>query len=288
MLWIVDVKAWRIKTGGNLRSYGYLDHGDALCNRPGKRNNIHFSRNSIYIYSKKISPTPISATADQNIKKLEKAILALNNDINRMRTESKWKSEAWCSYRSEYSDETETLWVKFTILFDERRKREKHSPTKIYNVLSDLSLTTLAKFYRHQKSPQMTSSKLGSREKERKKITPLRLAALMRSNGMEPPFLQLANNDNDNVAKMIFPDSLKAHLELRDVWYSVNEDIVLCDVPTEFEKHIERVVLDDDDRISDEFYHNSSNNKFMREEYRACLVRIIGLGGRSIVGATRS
>jgi len=54
------------------------------------------------------------------------------------------------SYRSEYSPETETLWVEFTALFDERRKREKRSPTKMYNVLSEeigLSPFTLAKFY---------------------------------------------------------------------------------------------------------------------------------------------
>jgi len=31
--------------------------------------------------------------SDPSIKKLEKAILALNNEINRMRTETEWKSE---------------------------------------------------------------------------------------------------------------------------------------------------------------------------------------------------
>ncbi|CAG8779629.1 11645_t:CDS:2, partial [Ambispora leptoticha] len=69
-------------------------------------------------------------------------------------TEAEWKSEARSrgqasiqSYRSEYSTETETLWVEFTVLFDERRKREKRSPTKMYNALSgeiDLSPATLA------------------------------------------------------------------------------------------------------------------------------------------------
>jgi len=37
------------------------------------------------------------------------------------------------SHKSEYPDETETLWVEFTTLFNERRKREKRSPTKMYN-----------------------------------------------------------------------------------------------------------------------------------------------------------
>jgi len=64
------------------------------------------------------------------------------------------------SHKSEYPDETETLRVGFTALFNERRKREKRSPTKMYNALSleiDLSPSTLAKFYQHQKSPQRTS-----------------------------------------------------------------------------------------------------------------------------------
>ncbi|RHZ77001.1 hypothetical protein Glove_186g35 [Diversispora epigaea] len=41
-------------------------------------------------------------------------------------------------------------------LFDERRKREKCSHTKIYNALSieiNLSSATLASFYRHQRAP---------------------------------------------------------------------------------------------------------------------------------------
>ena len=64
------------------------------------------------------------------------------------------------SHKSEYPDETETLWFEFTALFNERRKRERRSPTKMYNVLSEeieLSPATLASFYRHQKSPQRTS-----------------------------------------------------------------------------------------------------------------------------------
>ncbi|KAF0468311.1 hypothetical protein F8M41_025851 [Gigaspora margarita] len=67
---------------------------------------------------------------------------------------------------------------------------------------------------------------------------------------------------------------LKTHLELRDVWHLINEDIVVHDIPIEFEKHIERVVLDDDDRILDEYYNNSSNRKFMKEEFR-CLNNLI-------------
>ena len=64
------------------------------------------------------------------------------------------------SHKSEYSDETETLWVEFTALFNERRKRDGRSPTKMYNALSEeigLSPATLASFYRHQKSLQKTS-----------------------------------------------------------------------------------------------------------------------------------
>jgi len=64
------------------------------------------------------------------------------------------------SHKSEYFDETETLWVEFTALFNEKRKRDGRSPTKTYNVLSEeigLSPATLARFYQHQKSRQRTS-----------------------------------------------------------------------------------------------------------------------------------
>ena len=40
-----------------------------------------------FIYIRKIMPS------DPSIQKLEKAILTLNNEINRMRTEIEWKSE---------------------------------------------------------------------------------------------------------------------------------------------------------------------------------------------------
>src|ERR1051325_6200775 len=61
---------------------------------------------------------------------------------------------------SEYTDEYETYWVEFTALFNNRRKREGRSPTQMYNILSieiGLSASTLASFYRHQKSPRRTS-----------------------------------------------------------------------------------------------------------------------------------
>lgn len=51
-------------------------------------------------------------------------------------------------------------WVEFTAIFDERRKKEKKSPTQLYNALSQeigLSPATLASFYRHQKNPRTTS-----------------------------------------------------------------------------------------------------------------------------------
>src|ERR1044072_6611592 len=61
---------------------------------------------------------------------------------------------------SEYTDEYETYWVEFTALFNNRKKREARSPTQLYNILSieiGLSASTLASFYRHQKSPRRTS-----------------------------------------------------------------------------------------------------------------------------------
>ncbi|CAG8711176.1 13762_t:CDS:2 [Acaulospora colombiana] len=89
-------------------------------------------------------PTSITPPVDPTIQKLKQDILSLQNEINKMRTEAEWKSEARSggqasatSYRSEYLVEIETLWVEFTTLFDERRKREKRSPTKMYNVLSE-------------------------------------------------------------------------------------------------------------------------------------------------------
>ncbi|RHZ54946.1 hypothetical protein Glove_421g116 [Diversispora epigaea] len=149
----------------------------------------------LFLIRKNISPaptpTPIPATADQKIKKLEQAFLSLQNEINKMRTEVEWRSEARSggqasitSFSSEYSTEIETLWVEFTALFDERRKREKCSPTKIYNALSieiNLSSATLASFYRHQKIPLKTSlDKIEAwiEKKTEKKITRLSLVVV--------------------------------------------------------------------------------------------------------------
>ncbi|CAH1766602.1 925_t:CDS:2, partial [Entrophospora sp. SA101] len=87
-------------------------------------------------------------------KNIEKAILALNNEISKMHTESEWKSE------TQSQDETEATWVEFTYLFDERRKREGRSPATMYNVLSEeigLGPATLSGFYRHQKKPHVTT-----------------------------------------------------------------------------------------------------------------------------------
>ncbi|KAF0408423.1 hypothetical protein F8M41_008502 [Gigaspora margarita] len=61
---------------------------------------------------------------------------------------------------SEYTEEYKTYWVEFTALFNNRRKRESRSPTQMYNISSikiGLSASTLASFYRHQKSPRRTS-----------------------------------------------------------------------------------------------------------------------------------
>ena len=51
-------------------------------------------------------------------------------------------------------------WVEFTAIFDQRRRRDGRSPTQMYNILSQeirLSPATLASFYRHQKTPRVTS-----------------------------------------------------------------------------------------------------------------------------------
>ncbi|CAJ0647499.1 7375_t:CDS:2 [Entrophospora sp. SA101] len=106
-------------------------------------------------------------SVDPATKNIEKTILALNNEISKMRTESEWKNETQSlgrasitSHRSEYPDETESTWVEFTYLFDERRKREGRSPATMYNVLSEeirLSPATLSGFYRHQKKPLVTT-----------------------------------------------------------------------------------------------------------------------------------
>ncbi|CAG8518287.1 14663_t:CDS:2 [Ambispora leptoticha] len=135
----------------------------------------------LYAQTTSSPPTPITPPVDPTIQKLQQDILSLQNEINKMRTEAEWKSEARSggqasatSHRSEYTIQTETLWVEFIALFDERRKREKRSPTKMYNAISGeigLSPATLASFYHHQKSSQITSlDKIGSWiEKEGKK-----------------------------------------------------------------------------------------------------------------------
>ncbi|CAG8534238.1 5941_t:CDS:2 [Ambispora leptoticha] len=72
---------------------------------------------------------------DPVTQKFKQDILALQNKIAQMETEAEWKSEARSrgqvsvqSFRSEYPTEIETLWVEFTAIFNERRKREKRSP----------------------------------------------------------------------------------------------------------------------------------------------------------------
>ncbi|POG81140.1 hypothetical protein GLOIN_2v1510815 [Rhizophagus irregularis DAOM 181602=DAOM 197198] len=106
---------------------------------------------------------------------LERTVLTLSNELQRMRTEAEWRndtasqagsnrfsstSHVSMGQYSEYTDEYETYWVEFTALFNNRRKREGRSPTQLYNILSieiGLSASTLASFYRHQKSPRRTS-----------------------------------------------------------------------------------------------------------------------------------
>ncbi|CAG8549778.1 16026_t:CDS:2 [Cetraspora pellucida] len=115
---------------------------------------------------------PSDGSRDNN---LEKIILTLSNELQRMRTEAEWKndtasqagsnrfsstSHVSMGHYSEYTEEYETYWVEFTALFNNRRKKESRSPTQMYNILSieiGLSASTLASFYRHQKSPRTTS-----------------------------------------------------------------------------------------------------------------------------------
>ncbi|CAG8605158.1 12732_t:CDS:2 [Ambispora gerdemannii] len=90
----------------------------------------------VFIYLRKyVSPTPISTTLDVDIRELKRDMLALKNDHARIENDLEWRSEvrsrgqaSITNLRSEYSTEIETLWVEFTVLFDERRKREKYSP----------------------------------------------------------------------------------------------------------------------------------------------------------------
>ncbi|POG73387.1 uncharacterized protein OCT59_027368 [Rhizophagus irregularis] len=106
---------------------------------------------------------------------LERTLLTLSNELQRIRTEAEWRNDAssqagsnrfsstshvFMGQCSEYTDEYETYWVEFTALFNNRRKKEGRSPTQLYNILSietGLSASTLASFYRHQKSPRTTS-----------------------------------------------------------------------------------------------------------------------------------
>ncbi|CAB5213345.1 unnamed protein product [Rhizophagus irregularis] len=108
-------------------------------------------------------------------KELERTVLALNNEIQRMRTEIEWKNDAISQVGSnrfssasrvtirqysEYSDENEMYWVEFTAIFDQRRKKEQRSPSQMYNIISaeiGLSPGTLASFYRHQRIPRKTT-----------------------------------------------------------------------------------------------------------------------------------
>ncbi|RHZ77732.1 hypothetical protein Glove_174g71 [Diversispora epigaea] len=145
------------------------------------------------------------------MQKLERDILYLKNEIKRMQTETEWRNHVSVrSYKSEYSSEIETLWVEFTAIFNERRKREKRSPTKLCNVLSeeiDLSPSTLAKFYQRQKSPQRTSlDKIEARvEKENWKKDNSVIISGSSSNNNRNNFLSSDNrniisdeNNNDN------------------------------------------------------------------------------------------
>ncbi|CAG8626895.1 12054_t:CDS:2, partial [Gigaspora margarita] len=56
---------------------------------------------------------------------LEKTILALSNELQRMHTEAEWRNKTASQDR-----------VEFTALFNNRRKKEGRSPTQLYNILS--------------------------------------------------------------------------------------------------------------------------------------------------------
>jgi hypothetical protein len=48
-------------------------------------------------------------------------------------------------------------WVESTAIFDQRRKKDKRSPSQIYNILSDEIGLSPASFYRHQRHPRKAS-----------------------------------------------------------------------------------------------------------------------------------
>ncbi|CAH1770986.1 11123_t:CDS:2, partial [Entrophospora sp. SA101] len=116
-------------------------------------------------------------SVDPATKNIEKAILALNNEISKMRTESEWKSE---TQSLEFILMSLTLQVAPLLQAIDRNihmklklpglnlptsltKEEKEkgrSPATMYNVLSEeirLGPATLSGFYHHQKKPHVTT-----------------------------------------------------------------------------------------------------------------------------------
>ncbi|RHZ47847.1 hypothetical protein Glove_566g40 [Diversispora epigaea] len=157
-------------------------------------------------------------------------MLAIKNENAKMRNESEWRSEVRSrgqasiqSYRSEYPTATETLWVEFTVLFDERRKREKRSPclfavTSQSQILNKLIISLilsiylflnlrrkraiLASFYRHQKSPQHTSlDKIEAwiEREGKKKDSSVIISNSSRNNLLSSSNIILDDNNNDNL-----------------------------------------------------------------------------------------
>ena len=79
-------------------------------------------------------------------------------------------------------------WVKFTAIFDQKRKKQKHSSnlSQMYNILSEqigLSLDTLVSFYCHQRTLRMTTMDkiIPWIEKEEKRVVSSILVSMIRT-----------------------------------------------------------------------------------------------------------
>ncbi|RGB34384.1 hypothetical protein C1646_668550 [Rhizophagus diaphanus] len=90
----------------------------------------NFIKNSHVKNNKEIiDDKPDDKTGTNN--ELERTVLVLNNEIQRIHTENEWKNDAITQgKRSEYNDETEIYWVEFTAIFD----REEKGGIQMYNI----------------------------------------------------------------------------------------------------------------------------------------------------------
>ena len=66
------------------------------------------------------------------------------------------------------------------------------------------------------------------------------------------------------------PMAIKSNMKLICHWDMLEEPLVVNEVPAEFNEHIERIIINDDDRIPEKYYGNDNinHNKTMRNKYR--------------------